>query len=305
MDFGKVKDISHIDFTLPPDHPATAIRLGLSGRAAGEAGSLRIHVGCPVWQDDAMARKLCPPGTPKPQRLACYARQFNSLELNSTGYGLAPEKAARWAAEVPEKFRFCPKVPMDITHVPSLDGVWGRFAEHCQGVLALGKRLGYFFLQFPEQFGPSRFGELERFLRARKAEVPLALEVRHPGWFRDGAADRLFGLLEEQGITAIIVDTPGRRDALHQRLTTGSAFIRFNGHGGGELDFRRLDEWCGRIRLWMDAGLRELYFFTHMDPPDQTVELGAHLLGGLRRATGLDLRQPRFRDPEDEPSLAL
>ena len=140
MDFGKVSNSLDIDFTLPPDHPATAARLAKSA-AEPHGGGLRAHVGCPVWQDDAMAGKLCPPGTPKSQRLAGYALQFNSLELNSTGYGLSAPKAAQWAAEVPDDFLFCPKVPMDVTHGPNLDGVWLKFAlvagTHCQTYPAL------------------------------------------------------------------------------------------------------------------------------------------------------------------------
>ncbi len=305
MDFGKVEDISGIDFSLPPDHPATAARLAQSESEGKSRLRLSVHAGCPIWQDDAMAKKLCPPRTPKSKRLACYARQFNSLELNSTGYGLIPGKAAQWAAEVPEDFRFCPKVPMDVTHVPNLDGVWRKFAAHCESALAFGNKLGLFFLQFPEQFGPSRFAELERFLDAQTGTIPLALEVRHAGWFQDGAKHRFFDLLAAHGVTSIIDDTPGRRDALHQRLTTSSAFIRFNGHAGDAVDFRRLDGWSLRIRKWMDQGLRDLYFYTHLDPKDRTVELSAHFIAGLGKATGLDLRQPRLQGAEEEPSLAL
>ena len=66
MDFGKVTDPGGIDFTLPPDDPAN-LKLGIKSAAA--PGVVRIHVGCPVWQDDAMAARLCPKDTPKSRRL--------------------------------------------------------------------------------------------------------------------------------------------------------------------------------------------------------------------------------------------
>jgi uncharacterized protein YecE (DUF72 family) len=302
MDFGRVKDDRNIDYALPPDDPANLrVRLGR------DPGPLRAYVGLPVWQDDSIAGKLCPARTPKTKRLACYGRQFNAIELNSTGYGLARERVLQWASEVPEDFRFCPKVPMDVTHGPNLDVVWRLFAGHVEGAEAFGGRLGRLFLQFPDPFGPDRFAELDRLLAAQSARLPLAVEVRHAGWFRDGRIkNRLFDMLEARGVTAILTDTPGRRDVLHQRLTTSTAYIRFNGQALGERDFRRLDEWAGRIRDWKEQGLRELYFFLHMDPVGQAVDLAAHFIRSLNAVAGLKLREPRIREPEEEePSLAL
>lgn len=303
MEFGKVRDTRGIDFALPPDDPATAITI-----AKGKAeGPLRVHVGCPVWQDDAMARKLCPPGTPKPKRLACYAKQFNALELNTTGYAINARNIAAWTAEAPPGFRFCAKVPMDVTHGANLDGVWQRFADHCGTAKLFGDRLGFFFLQFPDLFGPNRFGELERLLDARAGDLPLAVELRHPGWYRDTRLKRKWlDALEARGVAAVITDAPGRRDVLHQRLTTSSAFIRFNGHALGAQDYARLDSWAIRIKQWMETGLRELYLFTHIDPPDRTVELSAHFIMALNQAAGLKLPVPRIRQEEgEELSLAL
>lgn len=313
MDFGKIKDVRNVDFALPPDYPATGRVLAAFSKNAAKDGAkggglLRVHVGCPIWQDDAMARKLCPPRTPKAKRLACYGSQFNALELNSTGYGLNRERVLQWCSEVPEDFRFCPKVPMDVTHGSNLDGVWQSFDRHCRDAEAFGKRLGILFLQFPEAFGPDRIGELDRLLATQAGRLPLAVEVRHAAWFRDEKTkNRLGDLLQARGVTAIITDTPGRRDVLHQSLTSATAFIRFNGHALGPQDFLRLEDWARRIKEWKDKGLRELYFFPHMDPKDQTVELAARFIKSLNGIAGLRLKEPRLRNDEDEaePSLAL
>jgi uncharacterized protein YecE (DUF72 family) len=302
MEFGKVLDASGIDFTLPPDHPATARALAA---ASGDAAGLRIYAGCPVFQDDGIAAKLCPPRTPKAKRLACYGSQFNTLEVNSTGYGLVRRNVLNWASEVPGDFRFCPKVPRDVTHVPNLDVVWGPFASYCEDALAFGENLGPILLQFSEGFKPDRFADLERLLAAHAGKARFAVEVRHAAWFRGGLwIDRLCDMLQAYGVIPVITDVPAHRDMLHQRLTSSTAFIRMNGHAL-DLDLRRVEDWAVRVGRWVEMGLRELYFFPHTDPVDHTVDLAAHFIRSLNRIAGLKLKEPRLRQEDEEPKLAL
>jgi uncharacterized protein YecE (DUF72 family) len=301
MEFGKVADARGIDFRLASD-PVGNQRV-LPGR--GEAAP-RIYAGCPVWQDDALARKVCPPGTPKSGRLAAYARAFPATELNSTGYGFDPGRARAWAAAVPAGFRFCPKFTREITLAPDLDAIHGLFARQCADFTAFGDRLGAVLLQFPEAFGPGRFAQLERLLALPRPGFPLAVEVRHEAWFRAGAwFDRLAGLLESNGIAMVITDTPGRRDAAHMRLTAPWAFVRLNGFDGGEVDLPRLEAWAERISAWLGKGLREAYFFPQVDPVDLTADMAVRFLRTLKERAGLDLRVPRLYSGEEEPRLAL
>jgi uncharacterized protein YecE (DUF72 family) len=301
MEFGKVADARGIDFRLPEDPEGNA-RI-LPGRA-WEAP--RIYAGCPVWQDDALARKVCPPGTPKAGRLAAYARAFAATELNSTGYGFDPDRARAWAAAVPAGFRFCPKFTREVTLAPDLDAIHGIFARQCADFTAFGDRLGAVLLQFPEGFGPSRLAQLERLLALPRPAFPLAVEVRHGAWFRaDGWIDRLAGMLQSHGIAMVITDTPGRRDAAHMRLTAPWAFVRLNGFDGGEVDKARLESWAERVSAWLGKGLREAYFFPQVDPVDLTADMAVHFLRALRERARLDLRIPALRSGEEEPRLAL
>jgi len=301
MEFGKVPDLQSIDLRLPEDDSSVA-RL-LPGR---RETSPRVYAGCPVWQDDALANRVCPPGTPKARRLSAYARQFVTTELNSTGYGLDPAKARDWASVVPAEFRFCPKIPRDVTLAPNLDAVHAVYVRHCEALTAFGDRLGPVLLQFPDNFGPSRLPQLERLLALPRPGFRMAVEVRHPAWFgTEDRAGRLADLLEKNGIAMVITDSPGRRDAIHMRLTAPWAFIRFQGHDGYAEDMRRLETWSDRVTAWLDRGLKEAYFFPHLDPVEKTADLAAHFLLSLRRMTGLDLRLPRLHADEDEPRLEL
>jgi uncharacterized protein YecE (DUF72 family) len=301
MEFGKVADLRGIDLGLPADPPGNARVL-----AGTPAAAPRVYAGCPVWQDDALARKACPPGTPKAKRLEAYARNFEATELNSTGYGFDPARARAWAAAVPPGFRFCPKFTRDVSLAPDLDAVHGEFARQCADFAAFDDRLGAVLLQFPDGFGPSRFPQLERLLAIPRPAFPLAVEVRHPAWFRNaGWTDRLCVLLESHGIAMVITDAPGRRDVVHMRLTAPWAFVRVNGHDGGEADRRRMDDWAGRIGAWLGRGLREAYFFPHLDPVDGTADLAVAFLRAFKARTGWDVRIPRLYADEEEPRLAL
>jgi uncharacterized protein YecE (DUF72 family) len=311
MDFGKIKGARKIDFAMPSDDAATArILSGLSLssplKTAGDSTSTqpRFFIGGPLWQDDDMARRLCPPRTPKSKRLNCYSRQFNAVELNSTGYGMDAARVRQWAGEVAPGFLFCPKVPMDISHGRDLDKVWDLYARHCEAAEGFGEHLGLSFLQFPESFGTNRLPELELFLKTHAARLPLAVEVRHPQWFADrDAKGKLFALLEAHGIPAVITDTPGRRDVLHQRLTTSTAFIRFNGYPLGGKDHERLDAWAERVRTWLAQGLKTLYFFVHLAEMDDLVDLAAYFIAALNRACGLNLAEPKLQIEVENLSL--
>ena len=73
-----------------------------------------IHLGCAGWSlSSRYVEAFAQPGS----RLQRYASRFNAVEINSSFYRPhRPETYARWAASVPEHFRFAVKVPKVISH---------------------------------------------------------------------------------------------------------------------------------------------------------------------------------------------
>jgi uncharacterized protein YecE (DUF72 family) len=263
------------------------------------------HLGLPIWNDPEIARRICPKGTTASGRLECYARSFNAIELNSSGYALSASNAANWAAKTPPGFLFYPKVPRAVTHGGDLARAGGLYLEFCRAAAAFGDRLGIGLMQFPEGFGPSRFRELETFLRMHVGSIPLAVEVRHGGWFANAAArEAYFSLLAELGVIAAIVDVPGRRDLLHQRLTTPRILVRFSGHDRSEKDRARMKDWVSRLKAWKDLGLRDATLFLHHVPESVSVEWASDFVLAMNGALDLDLKVPGIRE-EMEPQLDL
>src|SRR5215208_4313086 len=104
--------------------------------------------------------------------LSFYSQRFRSVELNSTGYRLpAEEQFVRWAAQVPDGFRFAVKMP------PRALRSLSTFEER---VRLLGDRLGPVRVVVAS---PRDDGLLALLLGS--TELQLALDLRDESW--DGA----------------------------------------------------------------------------------------------------------------------
>jgi uncharacterized protein YecE (DUF72 family) len=265
MKFGQVADPSQIDFTLPKDHPKTKEIL-----AKSKGKDFNIYIGCAKWNKTDL-KGFYPKGTK--DELKYYATQFNSIELNATFYGLpSPEQVLTWKEKTPENFKFFPKITNTVSHFRRLINVTDVVTDYATSVQNFGDKLGMVFLQLHDNFKPKDFDRVEKFVKDWLREIPLAVEVRSAEWFEEDNFEKFSQLLEENNIANIIVDTAGRRDMLHMRLTTDTAFIRYVG-ANAESDYARLDDWLERIKLWKKEGLKNLYFFVH-----QNIELASPLL---------------------------
>ena len=98
-------------------------------------------------------------------------------------------------------------------------------------------------------------------------------------------------LFQKYNITNIIVDTAGRRNMLHMRLTTPTAFIRYVG-ANAESDYTRLDDWLERIKLWKKEGLENLYFFVHQNIEKASPLLSAYFIEEVNKEFDLNIHVP-------------
>lgn len=287
MKFGQVENPEEIDFTIPADHADTAAVLGGSA-----ADSLEINVGCAKW-NKADLKGFYPKGVK--DELGYYSTQFNCIELNATFYRLFPAtQFEKWYETTPDGFKFFPKLGQDISH-------WGRLKEteelvdrFVENASHLKEKLGMPFLQMHNNFGPKDFERVEAFVAGWKYDTPVAVEFRKTDWYNDPeVSSRLYELLEKNNITNVLVDTAGRRDLMHMRLTTPNAFIRWVGANHPESDRARLDEWVDRIADWRSQGLRQLNFFVHQNIEKESPLLSAYFIEKVNKKLGTDLQIPK------------
>lgn len=292
MKFGNIDNPAEIDFTLPADHPDTKKIL-----ATNNAPLQTVSIGCAKWNKSDL-KGFYPRGVK--DELEYYATQFNSIELNATFYNLYKEdQILKWKERTPADFKFFPKLPRYVSHIKRLqEGYQDYLNDYLVGIQAFGDQLGMLFLQLHDNFGPKKenFDRLKSFIDQFPKDLPLAIELRHQDWFKGDVADEVHNIFVKNNITNILVDSAGRRDIMHMRLSTPSAFVRYVG-ANHESDYTRLDDWIERIKQWKEQGLKNLYFFIHQNVEKESPLLAASFIKKLNAAIGTDIKIPSL--PEE------
>ena len=159
--------------------------------------------------------------------LARYATRFHAVEINSSFY--RPHRRttyARWAASVPEQFRFSVKLPRAITHTARLKNVGEALDAFHDQVNGLSIKLGPVLVQLPPSlaFDPDSAGPFFQELRARFSGL-LACEPRHASWFGKPAE----ALLKKHHIARVAADPAPAPGADEPGGGRGFSYFRWHG----------------------------------------------------------------------------
>lgn len=286
MKFGSVENPESIDFTLPPDHSKTKEVLN----KVKDDNIPEIYVGCAKW-NRADLKGFYPRGTK--DELIYYASQFNSIELNATFYRIFPaEQFETWHKKTPKGFKFFPKLNQEISHWKRLSKTDEVVEHYLYNASNLKEKLGTIFLQMHSNFAPKDFNRVINFVERWPKDIPLAIEFRHTNWYNDeSVANDLYQLLEDNNISNVIVDTAGRRDLMHMRLTNATAFVRYVG-ANHKSDYSRLDDWVERLKTWKKQGLKEIDFFIHQNIEKESPLLSAYFIKKINSELGYSLKVP-------------
>ena len=281
--------------------------------------ALPYFLGCPSWSEAAWRATLYPQDTRPAEFLSRYTEVFNAVEGNTTFYARPSEQTvARWAQVMPAHFRFCAKLPRDISHSDDLCQQLDEVRQFRQLLAPLGERVAPYWLQLPASFGPSRLAELAAFIEQWGA-LPLAIEVRHPEFFAKGDAERVLNrLLHECGIERICLDSRAlfscdsqapavlHAQAKKPRLPTRPAAfsqspqLRFIGHPELLANDPFMLPWLDKVAAWIEQGLRP-YVFAHTSDNRLAPELARRFHEQLtQRLPGLPELPVLHREPELE-----
>lgn len=144
-----------------------------------------LYLGCAGW---SLPRAQWSRFDAAGSHLERYASRFNATEINSSFYRPhRPATYAKWAASVPDGFRFSVKVPKQITHEYRLVGCESLLNDFLAQCTALEDRLGGLLVQLPPSLAyepaiaQAFFGTLRHYFHGL-----VVLEPRHHSWLEAG-----------------------------------------------------------------------------------------------------------------------
>jgi uncharacterized protein YecE (DUF72 family) len=167
----------------------------------------RSFLGCAGW---SLPREAQPAFAAEGSHLQRYASRLNAAEINSSFH--RPHSRGtyeRWAAAVPEDFRFSVKLPRTITHDLRLLAAESLLDDFLAQATGLGDRLGCLLVQLPPslEYQSAVAAAFFESLRRRHAGA-VALEPRHASWFTPDVDSRL----AHYPVARVLAD-PVRHDA--------------------------------------------------------------------------------------------
>ena len=185
-----------------------------------------VYVGCAGWsipKGHAGAFPDAAAGT----HLERYARRLRAVEINSSFYRAhRPATYERWAAAVPESFRFAVKVPRQITHLRRLADPAELLDAFLAEVGTLGAKLGPLLVQLPPGL-PFDAGIAPAFFAALRERFPgsVVCEPRHPSWF----VPDVERVLTDFKVARVAADPAPVPEAAHPGGWGGLAYYRLHG----------------------------------------------------------------------------
>jgi len=208
----------------------------------------RVRIGTSSWSAKEWVGPFYPPGTDPKEFLTEYAKQFNSVETDSTYYRVPSRTMVKsWAERTPDDFRMSAKFPRSVCHagdgprpnpdrILHLDHSAKDRHDFFTAMLELGPKCGPLVLQFP-YFNKQAFANakpfldrLDLFLAALPVDFRYAVEIRNKWWIKA----ELLEILRRHSAALVLVDQAWmpHADELPSRLdpvTTDFAYIRLLG----------------------------------------------------------------------------
>lgn len=208
-----------------------------------------------------------------PKMLAHYAQRLPTVEINYT-FRAMPKRAMleKWAAQVPEHFRFALKAPQRITHFAKLKDVDSLVAHFAEVAESMGPRLGPTLFQLPPHF-PRDVVLLRDFLAMLHGRLRPAFEFRDKSWFDDSVLQTL----REGGAALCIAES----ETIVSPVERTAPFI-YTRLRNEEYTPEEMQRWAARIgELAVEADEVYIFFKHEVSAPDRAFRLRALLKNAL------------------------
>jgi uncharacterized protein YecE (DUF72 family) len=212
----------------------------------------KSHVGCAGWSLPHDVQDRFADGA---SHLHRYATRLRACEINSSFYRPHGRSTyERWAASVPEDFRFSVKLPQAITHDQRLAGCQTLLDEFFEQANGLGGKFGCVLVQLPPSLAFAA-DSAEAFFEALRARWPggVAVEPRHSSWF----TLRANALLSRHRAARVLADPVRQEAGAMPGGWRGLVYLRL--HGSPDMyhsayDATLIRKLAARIELALQGG---------------------------------------------------
>ncbi|MEM3399806.1 MAG: DUF72 domain-containing protein [Candidatus Micrarchaeia archaeon] len=220
------------------------------------------YFGCSGWYYWHWSGRFYPAELKPYEWLEHYAKNFNTVEVNSTFYH--PVKRSMllgWKRRVGRGFVFTLKADRRITHVHKFKGTEGLISSFVENADVLDKNLGCILFQLPPSAKKNEemLGRIVKQIGGIKKAV---LEFRHKSWY----CNETYKALRDAGITMCIASAPEELGLPEEIvLTSEDAYIRFHGKGrwySYDYSEEELRRWADEIKK---CGARNVYAYFNND----------------------------------------
>jgi uncharacterized protein YecE (DUF72 family) len=221
-------------------------------------GGFNIFIGTSGWRYDHWRGVFYPENIKKKDWLEFYSRFFNSVEINSSFYGLPSRKTLEnWRLITPLGFLFSVKASKYITHLKKLKDPDKTVPPFLEALRPLGDKLGPILFQLPPRWGfdPERLYDFLEFL---PGGYDYVFEFRDSSWFESRALEAL----TEIGASFCIYELGGMHSPRH--ITSDLVYLRLHGPGAayrGRYGRQRLAGWAGALSAWVEQGKEIFCYF--------------------------------------------
>jgi uncharacterized protein YecE (DUF72 family) len=241
---------------------------------------MHLHLGTMGWSHNFWKGKLYPEKLAANEFLAHYAKQFNTVEVDSTFYRIPrAQSVAGWKAQTPTDFVFSLKFPKVITHVKMLENCQEETSVFLERMELLKEKLGALLLQFPHAFGTEQVPLLRNFLTNLPPKYRYVVEIRN----RNLLNDEFYSVLKNNNVVLAWVASPFMPQI--GEVTSDLIYVRWEGDrrlvkgtlGRIEVDRKgQIAAWAERLKPFLKEGIKVFgYFSKHYSgyPPKDVREL--------------------------------
>jgi uncharacterized protein YecE (DUF72 family) len=201
-----------------------------------------IYIGTSGFSYEDWVGPYYPQDLKKTEWLSFYAREFSTLELNSSFYGIPTTfSMERMAQKTPQGFQFTIKANQDMTHKREENQpIFTQFIAALKPMIEQDK-FGCVLAQFPTSFHntPENVDYLKVF-RERMGDLPVVVEVRSRDWL----SDEMFATLRQLRFGFCCVDEPHFTSLMPPvaEVTSDITYVRFHG--------RNAKKWWTHDEAW-------------------------------------------------------